>query len=95
MAEPLKLSMSEAANRGVSALARLAERQQVIMTSHGRDVAIVESPTAYEERLTAIRDAALTIIEEAGHNVNVRYSRYTLSEAYKVLGVSAKEIGGR
>ena len=77
--EPLYLPMRQAVQKGLSALTRLAEERPLVLTSHGRPVAVMDSPGRREAERAGLREAALVV---AGGGQVPGYGR-----ACQVLGV--------
>lgn len=76
-----------AAKKGVSAVAATAEKERVILTSHGRAVAVVDSAERLDESIRTIREAADAVLDWAASLVSERGDRLTLEEVCARSGV--------
>lgn len=95
MTETTHVPISLAARKGVSALADMAEESRVALTSHGRVVAIVDSPERVDAEVRAIRDAAWAVVEAAADLTAGRGRRYTLDELCAAAGLDANRVRER
>lgn len=95
MSSTLNLPVSLAARKGVSALAELSEDKRVALTSHGRVVAVVDSPARVDAEVREVRDATWAVVEAAGDLVSQRSRRYSLDELCAKVGVDAGRVRER
>lgn len=95
MTSTMNMPVSLAASRGVSALAQLSEEKRVALTSHGRVVAVVDSPTRVDDEVREVRDAAWAVVEAAADLAAQRSRRYTLDELCAKVGVDASRVRER
>lgn len=95
MASTMNLPVSVAASKGVSALAQLSEEKRVALTSHGRVVAVVDSPARVDSEVREVRDAAWAVVEAAADLASQRSRRYTLAELCAKVGVDADRVRER
>lgn len=93
--ETSNVPISVAARKGVSALAEMAEDSRVALTSHGRVVAVVDSPERVDAEVRAIREAAWAVLETAADLAAGRGRRYTLDELCMQVGVDADHVRER
>lgn len=95
MTSTMNMPVSLAARKGVSALAELSEEKRVALTSHGRVVAIVDSPARVDAEVREIRDAAWAVVEAAADLASQRSRRYSLDELCAKVGVDADRVRER
>ncbi|ATO65331.2 hypothetical protein [Mycobacterium avium] len=95
MASTMNLPVSLAARKGVSALAELSEEKRVALTSHGRVVAVVDSPTRVDAEVREVREAAWAVLEAAADLAAQRSRRYSLDELCAKVGVDAGRVRQR
>jgi hypothetical protein len=65
MASTVNLPVSLAVRKGVSALAELSGDKRVALTSHGRVVAVVDSPDRVDAEVREVSEAAWAVVEAA------------------------------
>lgn len=95
MSTTVNVPMSIAARKGVSALAEMTEDKRVALTSHGRVVAVVDSPARVDDEVRAVRDAAWAVVEASADLVAQRARRYSLEEICAKVGVDASRVRER
>ncbi|MDR1807573.1 MAG: hypothetical protein LBR33_06635 [Propionibacteriaceae bacterium] len=95
MAEPLRVPISVAARRGISAVADLAEEQRVVLTRLGRPVVVVDAAERIDADARLIREAAWSLVEAAGQAAADRLRFLDLDEACGRLGLDADEVRRR
>src|SRR5574340_724028 len=95
MTSTMNVPMSLAARKGVSALAELSEDKRVALTSHGRVVAVVDSPARVDAEVREVREAAWAGVESAADLVAQRSRRYSLDELCAKAGVDARRVRQR
>ena len=61
--ETVRMPITVAARRGVSAIASDAAQRRVVLTNHGRVVAVVDSAERIDESLRQVREAARAVTE--------------------------------
>lgn len=91
----MNLPVSLAASKGVSALAQLSEEKRVALTSHGRVVAVVDSPARVDAEVREVRDAAWAVMEAAADLASQRSGRYSLDELCAKVGVNPSRVRDR
>ena len=60
-----RMPMSVASRRGISGVAAQAESEPLVLTSHGRAVAFLESGAHREQSALLLRNAAAAVIDAA------------------------------
>lgn len=95
MASTMNLPVSLAAAKGVSALAQLSEEKRVALTSHGRVVAVVDSPARVDAEVREVRDATWAVVEAAADLASQRSRRYSLDELCAKVGVNPERVRER
>ncbi len=95
MTSTVNLPVSLAASKGVSALAQLSEETRVALTSHGRVVAVVDSPARVDAEVREVRDAAWAVVEAAADLASQRSRRYNLDELCAKVGVNPNRVRER
>jgi hypothetical protein len=95
MASTMNLPVSLAARKGVSALAELSGDNRVALTSHGRVVAVVDSPDRVDAEVREIREAAWVVVEAAADLAARRDRRYSLDEVCAKVGVDVTRVRER
>lgn len=88
----LRMPVSTASRKGVSGVVSAAEQQRVILTSHGRAVAVVDSAEHLDEDMRRIREASLAVLDAAADLVSGRSKKFSLDEVCARLGMDADQI---
>lgn len=83
--QPLTMSSTVAARRGVGFLTSEAQERPVKLTSHGKPVAVVVSAAEYDEQRRLLRDAELKVLSIAADLVADRSTMLTVDEARERL----------
>ena len=91
----LRMPISTAARKGISAVVAAAEDQPVVLTNHGRAVARIEGPAQVEEQARLLREAQLAVLDAAAGLVSDRARGFSLDEACARLGVDAAVVRAR
>jgi intracellular sulfur oxidation DsrE/DsrF family protein len=89
------MPITTAANKGVSAVAASAEKERIVLTSHGRAVAVVDSAERIDESIRAIRQASGAVLDWAASLVSERGERLTLEEVCARVGVDPAAVRER
>lgn len=89
------MPMSVASRKGISAVSALAEDQRVILTSHGRAVAVVDSARRIDADLQQMREAALAVADAAADLVRGRSRMRSLDAVCEHLGVDVDALRQR
>lgn len=88
--------MSIAVRKGPSALAAEAVEHRIILTSHGRPVAVVDSAERLEEDLRAVRTATGAVIESCADAALGRApAKFALAEVCARVGISVEAVHKR
>ncbi|MDR5701500.1 hypothetical protein [Agromyces aerolatus] len=95
MTDTLRVPISVAASRGISRVAADAIDRRVILTNHGKPVAVVDNAERLDEDVRVIREAALTVVDAATHLVWERSDRLTLEQMCERLGIDPAEVRAR
>lgn len=95
MTSTVNLPVSLAARKGVSALAELSENNRVALTSHGRVIAVVDSPDRIDTEVRKMREAAWTIVEAAADLAACRGRRYSLDEVCSKIDIDVDRVRER
>ncbi len=95
MESTLRMPISSASRKGISAIAAEAEHHRVLLTSHGRPVAVVDSAERLDEVLRSIREAARSVVEVAGDRALVQTKGFSLSEVCDRLGLDVNAVHKR
>jgi hypothetical protein len=69
MSSSIRMPITVASRKGISAIANQATDQRIILTSHGRTVAVVDGPERLDEDLRKIRESARAVTESAAEAV--------------------------
>jgi prevent-host-death family protein len=88
----LRMPVTTASRKGVSKLAAEAEEHRVILTSHGRPVAVVDSAERLDEDLRLVREASWSVVEAAGDLALGRSNRFALEEVCAKLNVDPRRV---
>lgn len=84
-----------ASRKGVSKLAAEAEEHRVVLTSHGRPVAVVDSAERLDEDLRRVREASRSVVEAAGEIALGRSSLFTLEDVCAKLNLDPERVRSR
>jgi hypothetical protein len=95
MVDSLRMPVSVAARKGVSALTHEAAEHRIILTSLGRAVAVVDSAERLDEDLRRLRDAARIVVGAYADMAASRAQRFSLADACAQLGLSAEAVESR
>lgn len=88
----IRVPISVASRKGISGLVDAAERDSVLLTSHGRAVARVDGPERVEEIARQVREATLAVLDAAAELVAGRAGRLSLDEVCERVGLDAASI---
>lgn len=95
MTESVRMPVSIASRKGVSALTREVASYRVILTSMGRAVAVVESAERIDEDLRKVREAARLVVESMAETAKGRSTTLDLEEVCTRLGISVTDVHAR
>ncbi|NYE03011.1 prevent-host-death family protein [Kineosphaera limosa] len=90
-----RVPITLASRQGVSRLAAEADRSRIILTSHGRPVAVVDSAERLDEDARKMREAAAAVLDSALAQLDRRSERLDLAAACERLGVSLDKVLAR
>lgn len=88
----MRMPVTVASRRGVSGLVTEAEGQRVILTSHGRPVAVVDSAERLDETARLTREAKLAILDAAADLVSGQRKKFSLEQACARLGLDVDKV---
>lgn len=89
------MPVATASRKGISKLAAEAEAHRVILTSHGRPVAIVDSAARLDEEVRQLREASRSVVEVAGELALQRSGRLSLEEVCAKLNIDLERVRSR
>ena len=95
MTKSVRMSVSVASRKGISALTREAASYRVVLTSFGRAVAVVDSAERIDEDLRKIREAARLVVESLAENAKGRSTTFDLEDVCNRLGISVVDVHAR
>jgi PHD/YefM family antitoxin component YafN of YafNO toxin-antitoxin module len=94
--QALRMPITVAARKGVSAVAATAEERRVVLTNHGHPVAVVDSAERIDDALRRAREAARTVVEAAADAVIERGpAKLHLDDVCARLGISPDRVRAR
>ena len=91
----LRMPITVASRKGVSGVAAAAEDQRVVLTNHGRAVAVVDSAERIDDDLRRLREASVAVLDAAANLVSQRSSTLHLDDVCARLGLSADTVRSR
>jgi len=89
------MPITTATRKGISAVVAESETQRIVLTNHGRPVAIVDSAERMDDLERSIREASLAVLESAAELVHQRSQKFSLDEICSKLGLDAAAIRKR
>ncbi len=89
------MPITTASRKGVSALAAAAQAERVILTNHGRPVAVVDSAERIDETVRQVREAASAVLDWAASRVSERGETMSFEELCVRAGVDAAVVMAR
>ncbi|MFV1960208.1 MAG: hypothetical protein ACC658_00095 [Acidimicrobiia bacterium] len=93
---PTRMPVSVGSRKGLSKVIAIAEDERVVLTSHGRAVAVVDSAERLDEDLRQLRKAADEVIEFATRSaVDGVEKRWDLDSACDRLGLDSSLVRER
>ena len=95
MSESVRMPVSIASRKGVSALTHEVAGYRVVLTSLGRAVAVVDSAERIDEDLRKIREAARLVVESLAETVKDRSTIFDLDDVCARLGVQVADVRAR
>jgi PHD/YefM family antitoxin component YafN of YafNO toxin-antitoxin module len=91
----LRMSISTAARKGISAVAAAAADQRVVLTSLGRPVAVVDSAERLDEEVRRLREGARAVVDAYADLAGDREPRRSLAELCVRLGLDESTVRER
>lgn len=95
MTDTVRVPISVAAQRGISKLAADAADRRVILTNHGRAVAVVDNGERLDDDLRIVREASLTVIDAAAELVWNRSEKVSMEDVCATLGIDLGALRAR
>jgi hypothetical protein len=95
MTETVRMPVSVASRKGVSALTHEAVGYRVVLTSLGRAVAVVDSAERIDEDLRKVREAARLVVESLAENAKGRSTLLDLDAVCARLEISVADVRAR
>jgi len=93
MTDTLRMPVTVAARKGVSAIAAEAATHRVVLTNHGRPVAVVDSAERLDEDVRTLREAARLVTEAfAGQATDSHPAKLSLDEVCGRLGLDVETV---
>jgi prevent-host-death family protein len=86
------MPVTTASRKGISKLAAEAEKGRVVLTSHGRPIAVVDSAERLDEDLRRVREASRSVVETAGELALGRSNKFSLEEVCAKLNVDPSRV---
>jgi len=90
-----RMPITTAAKKGISAVTASAEKERVVLTSHGRAVAVVDSAERIDESIRAVRLASGAVLDWAASLVSERGERITFEDVCERVGVDPEAVRER
>ena len=95
MTETVRMPVSVASRKGVSALTHEVAGYRVVLTSLGRAVAVVDSAERIDEDLRKVREAARLVVESLAETAKGRSTMFNLDEVCVRLGINVADVRTR
>ena len=95
MTESVRMPVSIASRKGVSALTHEVAGYRVVLTSMGHAVAVVDSAERIDEDLRKVREAARLVVESMAETAKGRSTTLDLEEVCTRLGISIADVRAR
>jgi PHD/YefM family antitoxin component YafN of YafNO toxin-antitoxin module len=89
------MPVATASRRGVSKLAADAETNRVVLTSHGRPIAVVDSAERLDEDLRRVREASRSVVETVADMALGRTNRLSLEELCAKVNIDPAQVRER
>lgn len=86
------MPVATASRKGVSSVVHEAEQHRVVLTSHGRPVAVVDSAERLDESARRVREAQLAVLDAAANLVSGRSAKFSLAETCEHLGLDVERV---
>jgi len=95
MSESVRMPVSVASRKGVSALTHEVAGYRVVLTSLGRAVAVVDSAERIDEDLRKVREAARLVVESLAETAKGRSMKLNLEEVCARLEINIADVRAR
>lgn len=95
MSESVRMPVSVASRKGVSALTHEVAGYRVVLTSLGRAVAVVDSAERIDEDLRKVREAARLVVESLAETAKGRSTKLNLEEVCARLKINVADVRAR
>ena len=95
MTAPLRMPVSVASRKGISAVAATAEERRVVLTSLGRDVAVVDSAARLDDDVRRLREAARVVVDAFSDDAAEKTTRLDLEAVCARLGLDEQAVRAR
>lgn len=90
-----RIPITVASRKGISAIASDANNGRIVLTNHGRAVAVVDSAERIDEDLRRMREASSAVLDAAADLVSRRSQKFDLEEVCARLGLDFETIRQR
>ncbi len=87
--------MSLASRKGLSAVAASAADHRIVLTSHGRAVAVIDTADRLDEDVRVVREAALAVLDAAANLVSDRSTKSSLADVCTRLGIDIEKVNAK
>ena len=91
----IRMPITTAARKGISAVTATAIDSRVMLTRHGRVVAVVDSAERLDRDLRQVREASAAVLDFYAARVSERSEKFDLDQVCARLGVDADQIRER
>lgn len=88
----MRMPVSSASRKGISGVVSAADDARVVLTSHGRPVAVVDSAERLDEDVRRLREASLAVVDAAAELVSKRAKMFELDEVCARVGVDPEKV---
>lgn len=96
MTSSIRIPITLASRKGISAIANQAIEQRIILTSHGRTVAVVDGPERLDEDLRKMRESARAVADSAAEAIlQRRPAQLNLEELCQRLEIDVLRVRAR
>ncbi len=95
MTDTVRIPIALASRKGVSGLAAMSQDNRLLLTSHGRGVAVVDSAERLDGEIQRMREAAWAVLEAAASLVAQRTETYDFETVCEKVGVDPERVRQR
>ncbi len=92
MSESVRIPVSVASRKGISALAHEAVEHRIVPTSFGRAVAVVDSSERIDRDLRKVREAARLVVESLSETAKGQSTKLNLEEVCAHLEINVADV---